>query len=140
MTATVALAAEFARLSGGGPFAQWWPAQSSCSDRSSSSMGVLVLTERVSGADLARSGLGAGAAEQTGDERWWLAFGAIAGFSLNTKYLIAFYLVAAGRGSARHAAAQVAVASLGVTGKALLAVVMLVPNLLWQQTHWLALH
>ena len=30
--------------------------------------------------------------EQTRDERWWLAFGAVVGFSLLSKYMIAFYV------------------------------------------------
>ncbi len=70
--------------------------------------------------------------EQTGDERWWLAFGAIAGFSLNTKYLIAFYIVA------------LAVALLTTPKRnsllrpwvylgALIAGVMVLPNVMWQQ-------
>jgi Dolichyl-phosphate-mannose-protein mannosyltransferase len=72
--------------------------------------------------------------EQTQDERWWMAFGAVTGFSLNTKYMIAFYLVA------------LAIALLFTPRRssllrpwiyfgALLAGVMVLPNVLWQQAH-----
>ena len=134
MTATVALTAEFARLVGGGRFAQWLAGSCLLVGPIFLLQGVLFLTDLFQ----ALTWLGLGwvlvRLEQTGDERWWLAFGAIAGFSLNTKYLIAFYLAA------------LAVALLATPRRrslsrpwiywgALLAVVMVMPNLLWQQAH-----
>ena len=72
--------------------------------------------------------------EQTEDERWWLAFGAIAGFSLNTKYLIAFYLAALAIAllvTPRRKSLLRPWVYLG----ALLALVLVLPNVLWQQAH-----
>jgi hypothetical protein len=72
--------------------------------------------------------------EQTGDERWWLAFGAIAGFSLETKYTVAFFLAALAVGlvfTPRVRSLQRPWIYLG----ALLAGVMVLPNVLWQQAH-----
>jgi 4-amino-4-deoxy-L-arabinose transferase-like glycosyltransferase len=65
---------------------------------------------------------------------WWLAFGLIAGFSLNTKYMVAFQIVAMGVG----VLATPLRASLtrpwlwlgaGIAG------MMMLPNLLWQEAH-----
>ena len=55
--------------------------------------------------------------EQTRDERWWLVFGGIAGFSLNTKYLIAFYLVALAVGLLVDAPAQLTPAPVDLRGR-----------------------
>jgi hypothetical protein len=134
MTATVALTAEFTRVVGGGRFAQWLAGLCVMLGPIFLIQGVLFSTDMFQ----ALTWLGLGwvlvRLEQTGDERWWLAFGAIAGFSLNTKYLIAFYLVAL-------------VIALLATPKrnsllgpwvylgALLAGVMVLPNVMWQQAH-----
>jgi hypothetical protein len=72
--------------------------------------------------------------EQTEDERWWLAFGAIAGLSLNSKYLIAFYLAAltiALLVTPRRKSLLHPWVYLG----ALLVCVLVLPNMLWQQAH-----
>jgi hypothetical protein len=134
MTATVALTAEFARLVGGGRFAQWLAGSCVLLGPIFLIQGVLFSTDVFQ----ALTWLGLGwvlvRLEQTGDERWWLAFGAIAGFSLNTKYLIAFYLVALAVGllaTPRRRSLLHPSVYLG----ALVAVVILVPNLLWQQAH-----
>jgi len=134
MTATVALTSEFARVVGGGRFAQWLAGACILLGPIFLLQGVLFFTDMFQ----ALTWLGLGwvlvRLEQTGDERWWLAFGAIAGFSLNTKYLIAFYLVA------------LAVSLLATPQRrsllhpwvylgALLAGAMVLPNLLWQQGH-----
>jgi 4-amino-4-deoxy-L-arabinose transferase-like glycosyltransferase len=72
--------------------------------------------------------------EQTGDGRWWLAFGAIAGVSLNTKYLIGFYVVALAVGLLATPQRRSLLHRWVYLG-ALLAGLMLLPNLLWQQAH-----
>jgi len=72
--------------------------------------------------------------EQTGDERWWLAFGAIAGFSLNTKYLIAFYLAALAVGLLATPQRKSLLRPWVYLG-ALLAALMVLPNVLWQHAH-----
>jgi len=94
MTATVALTAEFVRLIGGGRFAQWLAGLCVLLAPIFLILGVLFFTDMFQ----ALTWLGLVwvmvRLEQTGDERWWLAFGVIAGFSLETKYMIAFFLVA----------------------------------------------
>jgi multisubunit Na+/H+ antiporter MnhB subunit len=72
--------------------------------------------------------------EQTGDERWWLAFGAITGFSLNAKYLTAFYLVALAVGLLATPRRRSLLQPWIYLG-ALLAGAMVLPNALWQGAH-----
>jgi hypothetical protein len=134
LAATVALTAEFARLIGGGRFAQWLAGLCVL-------LGPIFLIDGVFfSTNMFQEITWLGLAwvlvrlEQTGDERWWLVFGAIAGFSLNTKYAIAFYLAALAIGliftprlkSLRHPWVY-----LG----ALVALIMVLPNVLWQQVH-----
>jgi hypothetical protein len=134
MTATVALAAEFARIVGGGRFAQWLAGSCVLLGPIFLIQGVLFSTDMFQ----ALTWLGLGwvlvRLEQTGDERWWLAFGAIAGFSLNTKYLIAFYLTALALGLLATPQRKSLLHPWVYVG-ALLAGIMLLPNLLWQHMH-----
>lgn len=134
MTATVALTSEFARAVGGGRFAQWLAGSCILLGPIFLIQGVLFSTDMFQ----ALTWLGLGwvlvRLEQTGDERWWLAFGAIVGFSLNTKYLIAFYLVALVVGLLATPQRRSLLRPWVYLG-ALLAGVMMVPNLLWQQAH-----
>jgi hypothetical protein len=134
MTATIVLTAEFARVVGGGRFAQWLAGSCILLGPIFLIQGVLFSTDMFQ----ALTWLGLGwvlvRLEQTGDERWWLAFGAIAGFSLNTKYLIAFYLVALTVGLLATPRRKSLLHPWVYLG-ALLAGVMVVPNLLWQQAH-----
>jgi hypothetical protein len=134
MTATVALTAEFARVVGGGRFAQWLAGTCLLLGPIFLIDGVLFSTDMFQ----ALTWLGLGwvlvRLEQTGDERWWLAFGAIAGFSLNTKYLIAFYLAALAVGLLATSQRKSLLRPWVYVG-ALLAGVLMLPNLLWQQAH-----
>jgi len=134
MAAVVALTCEFARAVGGGRFAQWLAGSCVLLGPIFLIQGVLFSTDLFQ----ALTWLGLGwvlvRLEQTGDERWWLAFGAIAGFSLNTKYLIAFYLVALAVGLLATPQRRSLLRPWVYVG-ALLAAVMVVPNLLWQQAH-----
>ncbi len=73
--------------------------------------------------------------ERTGEERWWLAFGAIAaGFSLNTKYVIAFYLAALAAGLLATPLRK-SLRRPSVYLGALLAAALVLPNVLWQHAH-----
>jgi hypothetical protein len=134
MSASVALSAEFARVVGGGRFAQGLAGLCVLLGPIFLLQGVLVFTDMFQ----ALTWLGLGWAlvrlEQTGDERWWLAFGAIAGFSLNTKYLVAFYLVALAVGLLATPIRKSLLRPWVYLG-ALLAGVMVAPNLMWQQAH-----
>jgi hypothetical protein len=71
---------------------------------------------------------------QTKDERWWLAFGAIAGFGLLSKYLIAFYIVGLAVGVLATPLRRSLVRPWIYAGAAI-ALVMVLPNILWQQQH-----
>ena len=134
MTATVALTCEFARVVGGGRFAQWLAGSCILLGPIFLIQGVLFSTDMFQ----ALTWLGLGwvlvRLEQTGDQRWWLAFGAIAGFSLNTKYLIAFYLVALVAGLLATPQRRSLLRPWVYLG-ALLAGVVVLPNALWQQAH-----
>lgn len=134
MSGLVALTAEFARLLGGGRFAQWLAGLCVLLGPIFLIQGVLFSTDMFQ----ALTWLGLAwvlvRIERTGDERWWLAFGAIAGFSLNSKYLIAFFLAALAVGllaTPRRASLLRPWLWLG----ALLAAAMILPNVLWQQAH-----
>jgi len=72
--------------------------------------------------------------EQTGDQRWWLAFGAVVGVSLLGKYLMAFYLVALAIGLLATPLRASLLKPWVYAGAALAAVIVL-PNILWQQAH-----
>jgi Dolichyl-phosphate-mannose-protein mannosyltransferase len=122
------------RVVGGGRFAQWLAGSCVLLGPIFLIQGVLFSTDLFQ----ALTWLGLGWAlvrlEQTGDERWWLVFGAIAGFSLNTKYLIAFYLVALAAGLLATPQRRSLLRPWVYLG-AILTAVMVLPNLLWQQAH-----
>ncbi len=134
MTATVALTAEFAALIGGGRFAQALAGLCALFAPDLLADGVLFTT------DLFQPLTWLGLAwvlvrlEQTEDERWWLAFGAIVGFSLNTKYLMAFFLVALAIGLLFTPRRKSLLHPWVYLGAALTAV-MVAPNVLWQASH-----
>jgi len=134
LSATVAATAEFVRLIGGGRFGQWLAGLCVLLGPVFLLWGVLFFT------DLFQPLTWLGLAwvlvrlEQTKDERWWLAFGAIAGFSLNTKYTVAFFLAALALGllfTSRPKSLRRPWIYLG----ALIAVLMILPNVLWQAAH-----
>lgn len=134
MTAAVAFTAEFARVLGGGRFAQSLAGLSVLLGPIYLLQGTLFLTDVFQ----ALTWLGVSWAlvrlEQTRDERWWLVVGAIAGFSLNTKYLIAFYLAALSVGLLATPLRQ-SLRRPWVYLGVLLAALMVLPNVLWQAAH-----
>ena len=134
ISATVALTAEFARAVGGGRFAQWLAGLCVLLGPVFLLDGVLFTTDMFQ--PLTWLGLAwvLVRLEQTGDERWWLAFGVLAGFSLNTKYLVAFYIAALAIGlvaTPQRKSLRRPYVYLGV----LLAFLLILPNILWQQAH-----
>ena len=134
MSGVVALAAEFAALLGGGRFAQWLAGLCVLLGPIFLIQGVLFSTDMFQ----ALTWLGLAwvlvRIEQTGDERWWLAFGAIVGFSLNSKYLIAFFLVALAVGLLATPR-RISLLRPWLWLGALLAAAMVLPNVLWQQAY-----
>ena len=93
MSATVALTAELARLLGGGRFAQWLSGLAVLFGGVFLVDGLLLTTDALQPLTWLGCSMCLVRLAQTKDERWWLAFGAIVGVSLMSKYLIAFYLV-----------------------------------------------
>ncbi|HEX3754004.1 MAG TPA: glycosyltransferase family 39 protein [Rhizomicrobium sp.] len=134
LTATVALTAEFVRLIGGGRFAQWLAGLCVLLGPIFLIQGVLFSTDMFQ--PLTWLGLAwiLVRLEQTADERWWLAFGGVAGFSLNTKYLIAFYLAALAIGLLATPLRKSLLRPWVYLG-ALLTVLMVLPNMGWQAAH-----
>jgi hypothetical protein len=134
MTATVAFTAEFVRALGGGRFAQWLAGLCALLGPIFLIQGVLFSTDMFQSLTWLGLGWVLVRLQQTGDERWWLAFGAVAGFSLNTKYLVAFYLVALAVGLLATPQRRSLLRPWVYLG-ALLAGLLVLPNLLWQQAH-----
>lgn len=134
LTATVALTAEFVRIIGGGRFAQWLAGLCALLAPVFLIQGVLVSTDMFQ----ALTWLGLAwvlvRLEQTGNERLWLVFGLIAGFSLQTKYAIAFFLVALATGLLATPQRKSLLRPWVYLG-ALVAAVLVLPNVLWQQAH-----
>jgi hypothetical protein len=134
MTATVACTCEFARVVGGGRFSQWLAGSCVLLAPIFLLQGVLFYTDMFQAVTWLGLGWVLVRLEQTGDQRWWLAFGAVAGFSLNTKYLIAFYLVVLTAGLLATPLRRSLLRPWVYLG-ALLAILMVLPNVLWQQAH-----
>jgi hypothetical protein len=134
MAATVALTAEFARALGGDRFAQWLAGACALLSPIILLGGVLFASDMFQPLTWLALAWVLLRLEQTGDERWWLAFGAITGFSLNTKYLIGFYVVALAVGLLATRQRK-SLSHPWVYLAALLPAVMILPNLLWQRAH-----
>ena len=134
MAATVAATAEFARAIGGRRFAQWLAGLCALGAPQYLAIGLIFTTDTFQ----ALTWLGCAwcmvRLEQTRDERWWIAFGAIAGFSLLGKYMIAFYIAALAIGFLATPLRRSLLRPWVWLG-ALVAVLMVLPNVLWQQAH-----
>jgi hypothetical protein len=134
MTATVALASELARGVGGSRFAQWLAGLCVLLGPIFLIQGVLFSTDLFQALTWLALGWVLVRLEQTRDERWWLVFGAIVGFSLNTKYLLAFFLLAFAAGMLVTPLRRSLLRPWVYLG-ALIAGLMVLPNVLWQQAH-----
>lgn len=134
MAATVALTAEFARVLGGGRFAQWLAGLCVLGSGQFLAIGMLLTT------DLLQTLTWLGCAwclvrlAQTDDERWWIPFGIIAGIGLFSKYMIAFYVLALGVGVLATPLRRSLMRPWVYAGAAI-ALLIVLPNLLWQQQH-----
>jgi len=90
--ATVALTAELARTLSGGRFAQWLAAIAVALSGTLLVDGLLLTTDSLQPLTWLGCSICLVRLAQTKDERWWLGFGAIAGASLLSKYLILFFI------------------------------------------------
>lgn len=134
MAATAALTAEFARALGGGRFAQGLAGLCVLASPVYLVLGVIFTTDMLQplfwlllGWFLVRLG-------RTGDGRWWLAFGAVLGLGLWGKYLIGFYAAALILGLLATPLRRRLLTPWPYAGAALALVVSL-PNLVWQYAH-----
>ena len=91
MSAMVALTADFAAKLGGGRFAQWLAGLSALFAPALLATGVLLTTDCLQALSWLACAWIVTRLVESRDERWWIAFGAVAGISLESKYLIAFY-------------------------------------------------
>jgi hypothetical protein len=134
MAATAALTAEFARALGGGRFAQILAGVCFLGAGYFLAAGTYITTDMLQ----ALTWLGVSwclvRLMQSGDERWWIAIGLIAGFSLWSKYLIAFYVVALAVGLIATPLRR-SLARPWIYAGAGIALVMILPNIMWQWAH-----
>jgi Dolichyl-phosphate-mannose-protein mannosyltransferase len=134
MAATVALTAEFARSLGGGRFAQTLSGLATLLAPVFLVYGLLLVTDMLQPLTwLACSWLLAYLI-RTRDERAWLAFGAVVGVSLASKYLILFYLAGLALGVVATPLRR-SLLKPWLYGGAALALAMVAPNLWWQAAH-----
>jgi len=134
LSATVALSAEFARTLGGGRFAQWLVGLCVLFSPQYLAIGLLFSTDTFQPLTWLACGWFLVRLAQTGDERWWIPFGAVAGVSLLGKYAIAFYLVALGIGLLATPQRRSLLRPWLYVG-ALIGAILVLPNVLWQQAH-----
>jgi len=92
MAATVALTCDVARRLGGGVFSQWLSGTCVLLGGVFLVDGLLLSTDMMQPLTWLGCGWCLIRICESKDERWWLAFGVIAGVSLLSKYLILFYL------------------------------------------------
>ncbi len=134
MAATVALSAEFARLLGGGRFAQWLAGLCVLGGGIFLALGMLVVTDMFQPLTWLLCCWFIVRLVQTGDERWWIPFGIVVGVSLLSKYLIAFFLIGLAAGVVATPLRRSLTRPWLYAGAAI-ALLMVLPNVLWQQQH-----
>ena len=134
MTATVALTAEFTRLLGGGRFAQWLAGLCVLGGTVFLAFGMFVSTDMFQQLTWLACSWFIVRLAQTGDERWWIPFGVVVGFSLLSKYLIGFFLVGLAVGIVATPLRR-SLTRPWIYAGAAIALIMVLPNILWQQQH-----
>ena len=134
MAASVALTAEFARALGGGRFAQWLAGLCVLAGGFSWFMGCWSFTACCNRSPGWRQAGCLVRIADTREERWWLAFGVIVGISLLSKYMIAFFLLGLAPGIL-FTPLRRSLARPWIYAGAGIALVMVLPNILWQQQH-----
>ena len=132
--ATVALAAETARIIGGDRWAQGMAGLATLMAGVLLGIGTLVTTNALE--PLAWTGCGYMLIRivREGDRRWWYAVGAVAGAALLAKYEIASWLIALGLGLLATPARRV-LARPDPYLTVVLAGLIVLPNILWQGAH-----
>jgi 4-amino-4-deoxy-L-arabinose transferase-like glycosyltransferase len=134
LSVVVGLTAEFARSVGGGRFAQYLAGVCVLWAGQFLAIGMLFTTDTFQALSWLLCAWMLVKIEQTKDERWWLVFGLVAGLSLLSKYMIAFYLAALAMGLL-FTPLRRSLLRLWVYIGALIAALLVLPNLLWQAAH-----
>jgi hypothetical protein len=131
MSATVALAAEFAGLLGGGRFAQWLCGLTVLLGPVFLANGLLLATDAPQPLTWLVCSWCLVRVIQTNDQRWWLGFGLSAGISLASKYLIFLYLAGLAVGLLVTPLRRSLLTPWLYLG-ALVAMIFLAPSVYWQ--------
>jgi len=134
LSATLALSVEFARSLGGGRFAQWLVGLCVLFSPYFLALGQLFITDIFQPLTWLACGWLLLRLAQTQNERWWMPFGAVVGFSLLSKYAIAFYVVALGIGLLATPQ-RLSVKRPWFYVGAVIGAILVLPNVLWQQAH-----
>ena len=132
--ATVALAAETARLIGGGRWAEGMAGLATLMAEVLLGIGTAVTTNALDPLAWTACGYLLIRIVRTGDRRWWYAVGTVAGVALLAKYQIAIWLMALGLGLLATPARRV-LARPEPYLAAVLAGLIVLPNILWQAAH-----
>ena len=132
--ATVALTADFARQLGGGRFAQFVAGLCTLLAPALVAGGVLMSTDALQPLTWLACAWIVVRVVASGDERWWLAFGAVAGVSLESKYLIAFYLVGLAVGGLATPLRR-SLTRPWIYAGATIGLAIALPNVVWQAVH-----
>jgi len=131
---TVALAAETARLLGGGRWAQGMAGLATLIAGVLLGIGTILTTSALEPIAWLACTTILIHVVRGGDRRWWYALGVIAGVALLAKYEIAIWLVALGFGLLATPARRV-LARPEPYIAVLLAAAIVLPNIIWQATH-----
>ena len=134
LSATVAMTSAFTREIGGGRFAQWLAGLCVLFSGQFLAIGLLFTTDTFLPMVWLACAWFLVRLTKSGDERWWLAFGAVVGFGLLTKYTIGFYIAALAVGLLATPLRK-SLLRPWVYGGALIAVLLVLPNVLWQAAH-----
>ena len=134
MSTTVGLTAEFARALGGGRFGQWLSGLTILFGGVFLVDGLLLVTDMLQPLTWLACGWCLLRIAQTNNQRWWLAFGAIVGVSLLSKYLILFFLAGLAVGVIATPLRRSLSARWLYLG-AVIALVIASPSVIWQAMH-----
>ena len=129
-----ALSTEAARRLGGGQFARWLAGLAVLAAPVLCADGLLLSADTLQPLAWLAASLALMAAIERQRTTTWLMLGAIAGVALLAKYVMAFFLVAAAIGLVSTPQRRV-LARPGPWLAAALALLIILPNLLWQQSH-----
>jgi len=134
MTATVALTADLARRLGGGRFSQSLAGLCVLLAPALLAGGVLLSTDCLQPLTWLACAWILVRLVDSGDERWWLAFGAVVGVSFESKYLIVLYMAALAIGVVA-APLRRSLTRPWLYAGAAVALAIALPNVLWQAQH-----